>query len=546
MIKQSVLIAPPEYLNEKHRPYGLQVVNRIGENVEDHITIPEISIPPMDHLMELKRDEAFSHFIDKHRQLAGDLISIFMATALVSLCYIDQIQKSLIFRLLFTVFPDKFVENKAIGQAREEVTVVTNENLRTPIEIPKDYTASDHQVYPGQGPENVVKKDRRGELFYYMHQQIIARAYAARLANSQLKNLNRVTEGSRVDVQALERWRSAIFDAIDTLEVKDVRYDILSGTFTWIFNCFILTFICSNIKYCIFQENNKPVALDEFTGIDILGNLIESTSLSINPNVYGNLHNQGHNLISLIHDPDSRHLEEPGVMGDVATAMRDPIFYRWHGFIDSIFQYFKARLPRYTEAQKGGQPNELTTFWQQSEVNISRGLDFQNRGKIFVRFTHLQHAEFKYTVTVENTTGEMRQGTCRIFLTPKFDEGNNPWKFPEQKNLMVEMDKFKVDSIAISMTNPKMKLVKLYSISADVDGLTICWVPKGMPGGMKSELFVMISNYADDKVEQETGGECNDAYSYCGIRDKLYPDRRSMGFPFDRQARDGVNTLQDF
>lgn len=67
-----------------------------------------------------------------------------------------------------------------------------------PIEIPKDYTASDleiehrvayfredlginlhhwhwHLVYPFEGAMQVVRKDRRGELFYYMHQQIIAR-----------------------------------------------------------------------------------------------------------------------------------------------------------------------------------------------------------------------------------------------------------------------------------------------------------------------------------------------------------------------------------
>lgn len=70
-----------------------------------------------------------------------------------------------------------------------------------PIEIPRDYTASDldeehrvaywrediginlhhwhwHLVYPYELSEthiNIVNKDRRGELFYYMHHQILAR-----------------------------------------------------------------------------------------------------------------------------------------------------------------------------------------------------------------------------------------------------------------------------------------------------------------------------------------------------------------------------------
>lgn len=39
--------------------------------------------------------------------------------------------------------------------------------------------------------------------------------------------------------------------------------------------------------------------------------------------------------------------EQFGVMGDSATAMRDPIFYRWHAYVDDIFNLFKSKLPPY-------------------------------------------------------------------------------------------------------------------------------------------------------------------------------------------------------
>jgi tyrosinase len=39
--------------------------------------------------------------------------------------------------------------------------------------------------------------------------------------------------------------------------------------------------------------------------------------------------------------------------------------------------------------------------------------------------------------------------------------------------------------------------------------------------------------------------ECNDNYVFCGIKDKLYPDERSMGFPFDRTFDKNL-FLQDF
>lgn len=45
---------------------------------------------------------------------------------------------------------------------------------------------------------------------------------------------------------------------------------------------------------------------------------------------------------------------------------------------------------------QGGQNNTLNTFWMQSDVDLSRGLDFSNRGPVYARFTHLNHRPFRY------------------------------------------------------------------------------------------------------------------------------------------------------
>ena len=71
-------------------------------------------------------------------------------------------------------------------------------------------------------------------------------------------------------------------------------------------------------------------------------------------------------------------------------------------------------------------------------------------------------------------------------------------------------------------------------------------IPKGTTQGLACDFFVMISNYELDRVNQELVGTCNDAASYCGIRDRLYPDRRPMGYPFDRLNRQGADTLAQF
>lgn len=113
----------------------------------------------------------------------------------------------------------------------------------------------------------------------------------------------------------------------------------------------------------------KTIPLDEEKGIDILGDVIEAAEWSVNKLLYGDLHNFGHVALCYIHDPDRSYLvkhcqcppdicyeyafcltrqENMGVIGDAVTAMRDPVFYRWHKFTDSLFQQFKATLQPYT------------------------------------------------------------------------------------------------------------------------------------------------------------------------------------------------------
>lgn len=57
-------------------------------------------------------------------------------------------------------------------------------------------------------------------------------------------------------------------------------------------------------------------------------------------------------------------METFSVMGDPATAMRDPIFYRWHAYVDYVFQQHKETLPPYSEqvASRNFKPQSLQQF----------------------------------------------------------------------------------------------------------------------------------------------------------------------------------------
>nr|XP_022907905.1 phenoloxidase 2 [Onthophagus taurus] len=626
-----------DLLPPKYQGIGVQLANRFGEDTAEKIPLKKISVPNLGEILDLPRQANFSLFIPKHRRIAGRLINIFLGMKTIDdlqsmAVYARDRVNPYLFNYCLSVailhrpdtqdldlpafvqsFPDKFLDGQVFQQAREEVSIVPDA-ARMPIEIPRDYTASDleeehrlayfredlginlhhwhwHLVYPFEGAMEVVNKDRRGELFYYMHQQVIARfnlerfsnnmgrvtrwnewkepikeayfpkldslvasrAWPARVENQSIKDLNREQDQIQQDVDDLYRWRDRIFEAIHSGRVQ--------------------------------REDGSTQMLTETEGIDILGNMVESSILSPNRTLYGDLHNMGHVFISYAHDPDHRHLESFGVMGDSSTAMRDPIFYRWHAYIDDIFQEHKSTLPRYTTQQldypgvtvtgvavnpQGGTANNFSTFWQQSDVDFSRGMDFQPRGSVFARFTHLQHQPFTYNITVNNSSGANRMGTCRIFLGPKFDERKNPWLFRDQRLMFIELDRFVVtlqqgentirrNSNESSVTIPFERTFRNLDLTRPVGGdqlaqFNFCgcgWpqhmlIPKGTADGLQCQLFVMISNFQDDTVNESTTGQCNDAMSFCGIKDRKYPDKRSMGYPFDRMPRDGVNTLQQF
>ncbi|XP_014276959.1 phenoloxidase 1 [Halyomorpha halys] len=627
---------PQEFLSDRFKPLKNNLDNRFGSGKKiavKKITLPDLSLPE-----QLGRRAQFSLFIPSHRAMAARLVEVFMGMRTLDdfisatvLCrdrmnpymYIYALSVAIIHRpdtqnlevpSFAEVFPDKYMNSEIFARAKEESNIVPEEQ-REPLEIPRDYTASDleiehrvayfredvginlhhwhwHLVYPFDGPRSVVNKDRRGELFYYMHQQIMARYNMERLcnnlarvkrlinlrepleegyfpkldslvssrnwpprfSNTKLSDIYREIDQIKFDLQDLERWRDRIFAAIH------------SGT--------------------VVDEQGQFLELSETRGIDILGNLLEASILSTNRNLYGDLHNLGHVAIALCHDPEAKNLETFSIMGDPATAMRDPIFYRWHAFIDDIFAEHKNTLPRYTtqqldfpgvrvtsvEIQTDGQNgrNRLATFWQQNDINLSRGLDFSPRGPVFARFTHLQHRPFTYKIQVENNGGN-KTGTCRIFIAPKFDERGLPMLFRDQKNLFVELDKFTVNlkgskntitrkSTESSVTIPFEKTFRNLDQGRPADGddleqfnycgcgwpqhMLIC---KGNAEGFPCQLFVMISNFSDDKVDQ-TGKapQCMDAVSYCGIKNQVYPDKRSMGYPFDRLPRARVDTLAQF
>nr|WJJ70400.1 venom protein U-MPTX.15-34 [Megalopyge opercularis] len=639
----SVFQLTPQFLPKGYETNGIDLNNRVGEDAAFKIPLKNLAqVPQFPKASQLPHDVDFSILIPRHQEMATEVIQVLMSVPenqmqdflstcvftranlnpqLFNYCYSIALMhrsdtKKVPIQNFAETFPSKFIESKVFTKAREVSAVTPAGVPRTPIIIPRDFTATDledehrvaywrediginlhhwhwHLVYPSFSTlRSIVAKDRRGELFFYQHQQIIARYNCERL-DSNLKrvikfsnwrepipeayfpkldsltssrgwpprqsgmlmqDVNRPAEGVNMTMADLERWRRNIEEAIATGRVK--------------------------------LPDGKTQDLD----IDTLGNILEASILSPNVPYYGSIHNNGHTMVGFMHDPQHRYLEPIAVMGDLATTMRDPFFYRWHAWVDDVFQRFKEspNVTRYTRAEldnpgvqitsvtvesSGGQNNVFNTFWMQSDVDLSRGLDFSDRGPIYVRFTHLNHRPFSYSIVVNNT-GNARRGTMRIFMAPKFDERNLPWMFSEQRKMFIEMDRFVTPLSAGQNTITRKSTESSFTVPFEqtfrdlsaqgsdpnnpaLAAFNFCgcgWpqhvlVPKGTEAGSVYQLFVMVSNYELDRIDQpNSGGEelgCVEASSFCGLKDRLYPDKRPMGYPFDRPSRT-ASSIEDF
>ncbi|XP_037941821.1 phenoloxidase 2-like [Teleopsis dalmanni] len=319
---------PDSYYTDRYQSARDEVqLDRFGDDVETKIPLRELAKKPnLDFTKKLGKRQQFSLFNDKHKEIAGKLIKIFLdapdVASLIPLCaYVKDRVNPVLFQYCYSVaiqhrrdtrevqvppiaetFPANFVEPAAFLDARAEGSLIGNAGSRVHIEIPQNYTASDredeqrlaffredigvnmhhwhwHLVYPTEGPREVVAKDRRGELFYYMHHQLLARynverfgaslakikplsnlrdpitegyfpkilssvnnrTYPGRISNQKLTDVNR--EDNNIEISEVERWRDRIFAAID--------------------------------QGVVFDSTGANIPLDDVRGVDILGDLIE-------------------------------------------------------------------------------------------------------------------------------------------------------------------------------------------------------------------------------------------------------------------------------
>lgn len=159
---------PQEYYTDRYKPIGAELSSRFGDDVEKRVTLVTVAPPDLTFANSLKRTAGFSLFNQKHKEIAARLTKIFLdtpdaSTLLSTAAYVKDRVNIYLFQYSLSValqhrpdtrdidlpsivqtFPDQFVDPSAFPKAREELSLVSQEN-RMNIDIPLNFTANDRE-----------------------------------------------------------------------------------------------------------------------------------------------------------------------------------------------------------------------------------------------------------------------------------------------------------------------------------------------------------------------------------------------------------------
>merc|ERR1719508_291308 len=372
---------------------------------------------------------------------------------------------------------------------------------------------------------------RWGEYFYYMHSQMLARYEAERLS---------LRMGLTTPL-APGQWISDSYDPR------------LGARFAWRpsgnFNSRQTNGLLGSIHTHAWNAATSSYVRGIDWGISGLGQIMET-----------GLHNVGHSVISEMSGGR-------GVMGSPIAAMRDPVFFRWHGFVESVFKDYKNRMGRYSEVDLGfpgidvvnatvqpqrGAPNTFYTYREMASVNLN-SLDSTSPGsRMSLQYSRMNHRPFTWNIVVNNNLRVSRPAIVRIFMMPRGGASNRATIHMDHfyTNLNPGVNQISRDELeAPHLSKSRWSLSQLQSnlMNGQVGRGQFSWggcgwprhlnIPRGMEGrGMEWTMVVMVSQVLAADVSRIASWNANRniAWSYCGVSTGVVPDSRPLGFPTDR------------
>jgi hypothetical protein len=439
-----------------------------------------------------------------------------------------------------------------------------------------------HADYPFwmTGKHYNIKKERRGEQYLFMHQQLLSRYYLERLSN----DLGRIPEFSS-------------YEPIKTGFYPGLRY--YNGVF----------FPNRDNEYNIYTEHNYYdieiiedyerrlrdaiasgfIVLPDGTHFDIskpesieyLGNLIQYNDESVNKKFYGYFIGMWKMIlggsVTDLHTFKYNHKVLPSVLEHYETTLRDPVFWQLYKRIIKFYWQFKHTLPYYKKSEimfdgvkiQSVNMGKLVTYFDKFDSDITNAVDVAKydkttftvdktsdlyrfgkaahyNGEDFVikaRQSRLNHLPFTFTLHVNSD--HVVKSVVRFYLGPKHDEFGHIYDIHANRENFVLLDMFKYDLVVgdnmitrnshdfSSYVKDTTTYFDLYKTTMMVKDGKSKWdltdytegrfgfpdrlmLPKGKKGGMPFQFYFIVTPYTPST-------------------DDYYIDALPLGYPFDRE-----------
>ncbi|MEP1576009.1 tyrosinase family protein [Roseibium album] len=199
-----------------------------------------------------------------------------------------------------------------------------------------------HIVYPFAGILGKAR-DRQGENFLYMHQQMLARYDAERHAVGlpRVEPFDDFCEPMDSGYAPGEFIKASFpyhAERPAGLTVSDINRPMYTFPANFTYTVAKQVEEQRRLKKAIdsgylLTSEGARIRIDA----NLLGHVIEASEIeSVNKDYYGRYHNNGHRFIAVAHDPDGSKGLPQSVMSRPETSFRDPIFFRWHKHIDDL------------------------------------------------------------------------------------------------------------------------------------------------------------------------------------------------------------------
>lgn len=436
-----------------------------------------------------------------------------------------------------------------------------------------------------------LQKDRRGEFYLFVHQQLLARYYLERLSNDlgHIREFNwwtPVEAGYYPQLQTHQGYPFAPRENNHVIYRENNFFDIdlLSNYEARLLNAIDWGYVL--------LPDGKFFNITSPEGIDVLGNLIQGNPDSLNPRFYRYLETVYRTFgQSFGKDHLLRDSVYPSVLEHPETQLRDPAYWQWLKRMNLFWKSYNEQLPPYTINEIGFdgvhidslEIDKLITYFDRFDADITNAIDIEvpveeNVSELhrFGRISHhhgqdlvikarqwrLNHVPFKFTARV--TSQKNVPSVVRIFLGPKYDDGGHLITLNDNRHNFVQLDVFKYDLVAgsnvitresrdfIANVQDRTTYFELYkwvmSATKGERPFTLenteahsgfpnrLVLPKGKKGGQVYKLFVHIAPYHAPTIERGTGF---DNVVSVGIGSGArWVDALPFGYPLNRPIDD--------